>query len=180
MVVAITALVVALTGGAYAAVKIGTSDLAKKAVTTKKIDGQAVTTQKLAKEAVTAKKLAPGERSEGFATNQAGPIPLPATTTTTVATLDLPAGGTYVVTAAASLGNNAATLNPANCELRDDGAKVSAGNETLPGLVIFGATITLTGTSDGGSVTLACQLDNAGQARDRVITAVRVGSLQTQ
>lgn len=180
LVVGVIALIAALAGGAYAATKVDTTDLKSKAVTTKKIDGQAVTTQKIAKEAVTTKKIATGERSEGFVTNESGAIPLPATTSTTVATLDLPSGGTYLVTAAASLGNNAAAPNLANCELRDDGVKVSAGNGALPGLAVFGETITLTGSSDGGTVTLACELDNAGQARDRVITAMRVGSLQTQ
>jgi hypothetical protein len=180
LIIASIALVAALAGGAYAASKIQTSDLAKKAVTTKKIAGKAVTSQKLADSAVTSGKLAAGERSEGFVVNTPGATPLPALAINTVQTLNLPTGGTYVVTAAASLGNNAATANLANCELRDDGVKVTAGNGALPALAVFGETITLTGTSDGGTVTLVCQLDSAGQARDRVITAVRVGTLQTQ
>jgi hypothetical protein len=170
LIVASIAIVAALAGGAYAASKIETSDLAKKAVTTKKIAGQAVTKA----------KLATSERSEGFVTNTPGATPLPAGTSTTVATLNLPAGGSYIVTAHATLGNNAATANLANCELRDDGVKVTAGNGALPALAVFGETITLTGSSDGGAVTLACELDNAGQARERVITAIRVGTLQAQ
>lgn len=170
LLVASIALVAALAGGAYAASKVETSDLAKKAVTSKKIAGQAVTTP----------KLALNERSEGFVTNTPGATPLPAGTSTTVATLSLPTGGSYIVTAAATLGNNAAAPNLANCELRDDGVKVTSGNGTLPALAVFGETITLTAASDGGAVTLACELDNAGQARERVITATRVGSLQAQ
>lgn len=187
LIVAIVALIAALAGGAYAASKIQTADIAKQAVTTPKIAGKAVTTpklggqsvvtSKLAKEGVTTKKLSQGERSEGYVTNQTGTVPVPAATSTTVATLDLPTGGQYLVTAGATLGNDAATANLAHCELRDDGTKITAGNDALPPAAVFAATITLTGASDGGTVTLACDLDNAGQARDRVITATRVGSL---
>ena len=77
----------------------------------------------------------------------------------------------------AALGNNAATANRAICELRDDGAQVSAGTGALPAVAEFTETITVIGTSDGGAVTLNCQLDNAGQARNRVITAIQTGSL---
>ncbi len=189
LLVATIALVAALAGGAVAASKIDTSQLAKKAVTSKKLAGKAVTTSKLAGEAVTSAKLAgeavtspklvPSERSEGFVTNNPDATPLPALTRTTVATLNLPGAGNYVVTAAASLGNNnALAQNFANCELRDDGALVTRGNGYLPAAAAFAETITLTATSDGGAVTLACELDNAGQARNRVITAVRVGSVE--
>lgn len=167
MIVAVIALVAALTGGAYAATKIGTSQIQRGAVTKKKLHAQSVTTP----------KLVPSERSQGFVFNDPSAVPLTANASTTVATLNLPQGANFVVTAAASLGNNTNNLSLASCELRDDGVKVTAGNGTLPAQAVFGETITLTGTSNGGVVSLACQLDHNGQARDRVITAVRVASL---
>lgn len=60
MIVAIVALVAALAGSAYAAKKIGSHQLKKNAVTTKKISDGAVTSGKLANGAVTSGKLAKG------------------------------------------------------------------------------------------------------------------------
>ena len=54
------ALLVALSGGAYAAGLVGTSDLKDGAVTTAKLHGSAVTTKKIKDEAVHAGKLATG------------------------------------------------------------------------------------------------------------------------
>ena len=48
----------ALAGGAYAAAKIGTTDIQAKAVTSKKLARAAVTRAKLADRAVTSSKLA--------------------------------------------------------------------------------------------------------------------------
>src|SRR5512133_1733431 len=96
MIVALVALIVALAGSAYAAKKIGSRQLKRNAVTTKKIKNKAVTTAKLANGAVTTDKLSEGERSEGFVTNQSGPLSLPAATNTTLASLSLPPGGNYV------------------------------------------------------------------------------------
>ncbi len=47
-------------GGAYAASKIDTPEIANKAITAKKLDGQAVKTSKLRSGAVTSEKLAEG------------------------------------------------------------------------------------------------------------------------
>ena len=60
MVVAVIALIVAISGTAYAAGKIGTKQLKKNAVSTKKIKDDAVTAAKLANNAVTGAKLANG------------------------------------------------------------------------------------------------------------------------
>ena len=199
MVVALIALIAALAGTAYAGAKIGTRQLKRNAVTTSKIRNSAVTEVKLKDGAATTRKLADGaattaklagaavttakldgpERSEGFVTNQGGQIPLTAATNTTVATLNLPAGGHYVVTAATALGSNG-VAGLVSCELRDDGSLVANGFGSLPGLAVFAQTITLTGASDGGSLTLACNADSGAQAKSRVITAVRVGSLASQ
>lgn len=209
-VLAIVALIAALAGTADAARKIGTKQLKNNAVTTKKIKKKAVTGSKLADRAVssekladgavtggklangavtggkladgevTGAKLASGERSEGFVVNAAGQIALNAGSDNTVATLSLPAGGRYVVTAAVALGNNAAVTNFVSCSLRDDGTNVSTGFANLASLAVFSQTITLTGATDGGVVTMVCQPDSGAQAKSRVITAIRLGSLQGQ
>lgn len=206
-VLAIVALIAALAGTADAARRIGAKQLRNNAVTTKKIKKNAVTTAKLADRAVTGRKLAngavsggklangavtgakvadasltgekltPGERSEGYVVNNAGQTALTGATDNTVASLSLPAGGAYVVTAAVALGNNGAVQNLVSCTLRDDGTAVSTGSADLAQLPVFSQTITLTGTSDGGVLTLICQPDVGAQARSRVITAIRVGSL---
>ena len=180
MLVAVIALVVALTGGAYAATKIGTQQLKRGAVTTKKLKKAAVTRPKIARGAVNTARLDPTARSEGFVTNVPGQTPLTAATSTTVATLNLAAGAAYVVTASVSLGNDGGGQNLVSCSLRDDGVVVSSGNGTLPAQAVFGETIALTGTSNGGAMTLDCQPEKGAQARNAVITAVRVASLETQ
>lgn len=187
-VIAIVVAVSTLAGSASA--KVGTKQLKTDAVTTPKIADRAVTTEKLADGAVTPGKLADGavtsaklpagERSEGFVTNVAGSIAMGSSGFTTVATLALPAGGSYVVSASTNIGNNAAVQNFVSCELRDDGTVVSAGTTSLVQLAVFSQVVTLIGTSDGGSVTLACQPDSGAQARNRVITALRVGTLTAQ
>ena len=208
MVVAFIALFAALSGGAYAAKKIGSKNLRSNAVTTKKIKNGAVTgkkiksravtnsrlgdgavtaakirdgavgTTKIGDGAVTGTKLTPGERSEGFASNRPDPLPLPATTVTTVATLTLPAGS-FIVTAGTALGGTAATPNIILCDLRDDGTILTTGSGFVE-IAAYMETVTLTGTSDGGVVTLNCNPDGSASARSRTITATRVASVQAQ
>ena len=60
MVVAIIALIVAISGSAYAAGKIGTRQIKKNAISTKKIKDDAVTGAKIANGAITGGKLASG------------------------------------------------------------------------------------------------------------------------
>lgn len=60
MVIAIVALVGALAGGAYAAAKIGTSDIKKGAVTEKKLASDAVSGKKIASAAVKGGKIKDG------------------------------------------------------------------------------------------------------------------------
>ncbi|MBS1845647.1 MAG: hypothetical protein JST53_14615 [Actinobacteria bacterium] len=210
MVVALVALVLSLAGSAFAAVKIGTKSLQNAAVTTKKLKNRAVTaaklaegsvstgklaegsvssgkltegavtTGKLAEAAVSAQKLAPGERSEGFVTSQLGQIALGAGASTTIASLNLPAGGSYVISASADLGNDAATPNLLGCQLRENGTVIAGGSANLAPLAVFSQETALTGASGGGTVTLACEAEKGAQARSRVMTAVRVGSLSRQ
>ena len=168
--ISIVALVFALGGAA-----IGT----KKSKGTKLKNGS-VTTPKLANGAVTTPKLAPNEQSQGFVTHQAGNIALPAATDTTVATLNLPTGFKYAVTAHASIGPNAATAEVVSCALKSNGTTLSQGFATTINTAQFSAEPVAAGIADGGSVTLVCNADNASQAKERVILATRVGTATTQ
>lgn len=129
---------------------------------------------------MSAQKLTPGERSEGFVTTQAGQIALGAGTSTTIASLNLPAGGNYIVVASADLGNNAATANLLSCQLRENGTLLTSASANLAPLAVFSQGTALTAASGGGTVTLACEPEKGAQARSRVITAVRVGTLNRQ
>jgi hypothetical protein len=117
--------------------------------------------------------------SNGFVTRSAAAIALPAAADTTVAQLSLAAGSNYIVTAAAELGNNAATANLVGCTLLENNNPIGAGSANLAPLAVFSQTITLTSSTTGGTIKLTCNPQNAGQARNRAITAIRVGSLQT-
>jgi hypothetical protein len=209
MVVAFIALFAALSGGAYAAKKIGSKNLRSNAVTTKKIKNGAVTGKKIKSRAVTnsrlgdgavtaakirdgavgttkigdggvtAAKLTPSERGEGFVANRPDPISLPAGTVTTVATLNLPPGS-FIVTAGTALGGAVVMANNyILCDLRDDGTILTTGSGVVDALV-YRDTVTLTGASDGGVVTMTCNPDAAALARSRTITATRVASVQAQ
>ncbi|MGI8430246.1 MAG: hypothetical protein ACR2OB_13325 [Solirubrobacteraceae bacterium] len=168
-VIALIALVAALSGTAYAATRIGTKQLK---------DG-AVTTGKLADRAVTTGKLNPSARSQGFATNRRGQLALTGGADTTVARLSLPVGGNYIVTAEAVLGSNGAG-GLVNCDLLENNNPIASGNGSLTAMAAFSQTITLTAASSGGSIALSCNPDNGAQAKARVITAVRVATLSTQ
>jgi hypothetical protein len=170
VVISVLALVFALAGGA----------IGKKKKKGFKLKNGSVTTPKLADGAVTTPKLAPNEQSQGFVTHQAGSIALPAMTDTTVATLNLPAGGKYAVTAHAGIGPNAATAEFVSCALKNNGTTISQGFGSNPAAAAVGAEPVASGIADGGTVTLVCNADNASQAKERVILATRVGTAQTQ
>ena len=156
MVVAIVALCAALTGGAYAAGRIGTKQIRHGAVTTG--------------------KLAANERSLAFSFYDANSMALPAGQFTSVADLVLPKG-TYVVTA--QVGIDSDDPQEVECQIQDDGARAVRAITGLP-TTTGGArkgTVTLTAPVDSGAISLACFPDEASTARDRMITAVRVGHL---
>jgi hypothetical protein len=161
MIVAIVALFLGLGGGAYAAKKIGTKQLANKSVTTK--------------------KLTKIERSQGYFSKQAGEIALPGGTDTAVASLNLPSSGDWQVTANVSLGSTAANGN-VRCQLRDDGVVLNAGDTRINsfGPNNFSANVALTWFSDGGLITLTCAPTNGAVARDRVLAATRVARVTSQ
>lgn len=116
--------------------------------------------------------------SDGFVAREAGTTALLAGRATAVVQLSLPPSTGYIVTGAAELGNNAATAGFVDCTL-SDGASTSSGSAFLTNQAAFLQTLTLTGSTSGGVITLSCTPDNAGQARNGVITAVRVGALHT-
>lgn len=91
---------------------------------------------------------------------------------TVVLSLNVPRGR-WIVTAKAELGNNAASANSVTCKLLEGFNPLDSGTEALTPLAMFSRTLTLTSSSEGGSIKLACTADNPAQARNRVITAVR-------
>jgi hypothetical protein len=103
---------------------------------------------------------------------------------TKIAQLSLTVDGSYIVTAATELaGNASASLNLASCTLLQNANPVANGSADLPpGVAAFDDEMTLTAavdTSNGTNVSLNCNPDGLGFARDVAITAVRVGTLHT-
>jgi hypothetical protein len=146
------------------------------------IAANAVTTGKIADSAVTAGKLEVAQRAETFEAHTSGLTAALATpigaTHTIVQTLDLPAGGKYLVNAQAEAFNGAATTYHVHCQLGNVRAGSSEGDTATGGPdLLFGSSgITLTGISTGGTVTLGCSSDTANIfAGARNIEAVRVG-----
>jgi hypothetical protein len=118
--------------------------------------------------------------SDGYVTRVPTATPLPAGVQTTLVQLTLPTGGAYVVTAATELGNSTTSSGFASCALREGGTPIGAGSISVPALNAFYGTVTLTGATTGGVITLTCTPDNSGQGRNNVLTAIKVGTLHTQ
>jgi hypothetical protein len=171
--------------------------IANEAVTTEKLGNSSVTvgkladgsvgTGKLADGAVNSGKLAQNERSEAFqvaeTSGTVGPLPNLGSTPTTVATLQLPAGGNYVVTGETALINTdlvGSEDHYTECALNDDGVEIASQVSGLysPGLFPSGG-LTLAGVANGGTVVLACHSDNNSKtfSFERRIIAIRVGSV---
>ena len=115
--------------------------------------------------------------SDGYIARVATATSLPAGTATAVVQLTLPAGGAYIVTAATELGGASTAGGFVNCTLLAGASPIGAGSTDLPTLAAFAATITLTGATSGGTISLSCKPDNAALARNSVITAIKVGTL---
>jgi hypothetical protein len=118
--------------------------------------------------------------SDGYVKRAAAATPLPAGVATTVAQLTLPAGSGYIITAATELGNASAMAGLVACTLLEGATPIGAGSASLSSANVFAQTITLTAATTGGVISLSCNPDNSGQARNNVITAVQVGTLHTQ
>jgi hypothetical protein len=181
-----------LANGAVTTAKLGlaavaTVNLSDIAVTTSKIADGAVTTGKIADGAVTTSKLDPSERSQAFLDTETsgtvGPLPNLASSPATVATINLPAGGHYVVTAETEFINTdigGPTSHYAECSLSSGGTTIGDQSATYNagGLAASGG-VTVTGISDGGTVLLSCRADDATHSFgfDRRIVASRVASV---
>jgi hypothetical protein len=88
-----------------------------------------------------------------------------------------PGNGNYIVTATVELGNDAASANSVSCKLLQGFQIIGAGTEDLTPLATYSRTMTLTGAATGGALKVACQADHPAHARNRVMTAVQVGTL---
>lgn len=193
LVIAVIALFVAASGGAWAAgggLTNGTAAATKKKKKKKKVTstrgprgpqgppGQQGVTGPAG--AAGASVQGPAGPSDGFVRNQPGATSLTAAADTPVAQLGLTAGSNYIVTAATELGNNGVASNLVTCVLLENNAPIGGGSANLPATAVFAQTITLTAATTGGTIRLSCNPTIGAQARNSVITAVRVGTLTRQ
>jgi hypothetical protein len=170
----------AVTGAKLATGAVTGAKLATGAVTGDKLGAGAVSTTTIADGAVSTSKITPGERSEGFSKTTLGGAGVSLTENeTTVATLNLPTGGHYLVTATTGIGGNGATLTAAICSLRDNGTEIDVGGGTAAPSGQLSGSVALNGVSNGGTVTLACSQAIVATtiSKNQVITAVRVNSV---
>ncbi|HWE34678.1 MAG TPA: collagen-like protein [Solirubrobacteraceae bacterium] len=125
----------------------------------------------------------PAGPSDGYVVNVAKSQSLTPGTDDTVATLQVPAGGTYIVTASTELGNQTPNENLLSCSLLQNFNPLDSGSADLPAETVFAATISLTGAAsadNGGSIKVTCNPSAGAAARNTVITAVKVGTLHDQ
>jgi hypothetical protein len=64
------------------------------------------------------------------------------------------------------------------CEILENGSPIASGTTNVIAANKFSSTLTLPAAGTGGTVQLSCSTSSVVQARNRVITAIRVGSLQ--
>jgi hypothetical protein len=164
-IIAVIALLVALSGVGYAATTIGTSQIKNNAVTTAKIKNNAVTAAKIKNNAVTAAKIANGAVTAAKLANDA----------VTAAKL----GGGAVGTSALANGSvDAAKL--ANGAVTTD----KLGANAVTGAKIAGATITAANIAPGqvvkgnGSFVTGRQILATGATETTVLTLPGVGQLR--
>jgi hypothetical protein len=125
----------------------------------------------------------PAGPSDGYVISAAQRQTLTPGTDTTVATLQVPSGGTYIVTASTELGNQTSTENLVSCTLLQNFNPLDSGSADLPAQSVFAATISLTGAAtadNGGSIKVSCNPTTGASARNTVITAIKVGTLHVQ
>jgi hypothetical protein len=118
--------------------------------------------------------------SDGFVKSQPAAAGLTAGADTIVAQLSLTPDSKYIVTAATELGNTSGSSNLVSCTLLENFNPIGGGSAYLPALNVFAQTVTLAAATTGGNIKLSCNPDRAAQARNSVITAIRVGALHTQ
>ncbi len=125
----------------------------------------------------------PAGPSDGYVVKVAQSQTLAPGSDTTVASLTVPAGGTYIVTASTELGNQTPTENPLSCTLLQNFNPLDSGSADLPAEALFAATVTLTGAAtadNGGTIKVSCNPSTGASARNTVITAVKVGTLHVE
>ena len=125
----------------------------------------------------------PAGPSDGYVVRAAQSQALIPGTDTTVASLTVPSGGTYIVTASTELGNQTSTENLLSCTLLQNFNPLDSGSADLPAEAVFAATISLTGAAtadNGGTIKVSCNPTTGASARNTVITAVKVGTLHVE
>lgn len=125
----------------------------------------------------------PAGPSDGYVVKVPQSQALAPGTDTTVASLQVPSGGTYIVTASTELGNQTQNENLLSCTLLQNFNPLDSGSADLPAETVFAATISLTGAAtadNGGTIKVSCNPTLGASARNTVITAVKVGTLHVQ
>jgi hypothetical protein len=160
--------------------------IANGAVSGDKIAGGAVGAGNLANGSVTREKLAAGERSEVLQFQEtASTVELAHGITepgTKIMAASLPAGQ-WIVTASVnliySIEAESSPNNASECFLTDDGTTIGEGGSTYRvGLFFFAGTASMTGVSDGGTISIQCKSFNKNSfGATRQIIATRVGSV---
>ncbi len=174
-IIAVIALLVALSGAGYAATKIGTAQLKNNAVTTPKIKNAAVNTAKLKNNAVNSSKLAAG--AVRAADLGAGSVGASALTNDAVTAAKI-AGGAVGTNAIANGSVNGAKLG--NGSVTNE----KLGPNAVTGAKIAGATITAANIAAGqvvkgnGSFLAAHQELATGTTDTPVLTLPGVGQLR--
>jgi hypothetical protein len=176
----------AVSGAKIANGAVGGDKIAAGAVGGDKIAAGAVGTGNLANGSVTREKLAPGERSEVLQFKETASTTELAhgigETGTQIMTANLPAGR-WVVTASVnliySIEAESAPVNGSECSLNDDGTSIGEGGATYRvGLFFYAGTASMSGVSDGGTISIACKSFNKNSfGATRQIIATRVGSV---
>jgi hypothetical protein len=116
--------------------------------------------------------------SDGFVARDASSTPIgTGPDPTIVQTLSLPPGS-YIVNASVEIGNTSGLANIVSCSLLENFNPIGGGSVALTSLNTFQGTIgVISATATGGAMKLACTGDHSGAARNRAITAVKVGTL---
>jgi hypothetical protein len=174
-IIAVIALLVALSGAGYAATTIGTSQLKNNAVTTPKIKNAAVNTAKLKNNAVNSSKLASGAVKAADLGSGAVTAAKLANNAVTAAKI---AGG--------AVGTNALATNAVDAAKLANGAVTTdkLGANAVTGAKIAGATITAANIAPGqvvkggGTFVTGRQVLAASQGATAILTVPGVGELR--
>jgi hypothetical protein len=192
-VIAMIALAVALGGTSYAAVvlpagSVGTKQLKKNAVTSVKVkNGSLLKKDFKAGQIPAGAKGAKGDTgatgpSDAFSGYKNGPVAVPATLTT-IATLNLPSAGKYVIFAKLWLFDNVNTTVLTDCQLSAEGDTdhARASLEGNSGTVVSGASVALNVVHEftaAGVAELKCNAYGVDVSANQIkITAIKVGDL---